>query len=221
LGVAFFGKSVDTPAMNDAPGDGVIIAAVLAGKRERFAELVQRYQRPLLRVAFSRLGRPDWSEDVVQETFLCALKWIRTYDSRFSFRTWLWTILLNQCHRHWKKHSRGVLVGNWAELDDRHSLYAELVRRLASDDGPAEEAAAREQSRLLDALLLRLPEAQADALRLRFFGGLTFPEIAAAMGCSLSTAKNRVKWGLTKLAEFLGPAGEFVSHSPGGRGENE
>ena len=57
----------------------------------------------------------------------------------------------------------------------------------------------------------RLSEPQADALRLRFFAGLTFPEIAAAMDCSLSTAKNRVKWGLMKLADYVGPAGEYAS----------
>ncbi|MGE0756687.1 MAG: RNA polymerase sigma factor, partial [Pirellulaceae bacterium] len=69
-------------------------------------------------------------------------------------------------------------------------------------------AAAREQTQLIDELLRRLPEPQADALRLRFFGGLTFPEIAAAMDCGLTTAKNRVRAGLTTLAEWLGPSGE-------------
>jgi RNA polymerase sigma-70 factor (ECF subfamily) len=76
---------------------------------------------------------------------------------------------------------------------------------------PSQQLAAKERSQLLDALLLRLPEVQADALRLRFFGDLKFPEIADAMGCSLSTAKNRVKWGLMKLAELIGPAGEYAS----------
>jgi len=63
--------------------------------------------------------------------------------------------------------------------------------------------ATQERSQLLDSLLAKLPEGQADALRLRFFGGLKFQEIAEAMGCSLSTAKNRVRWGLTKMAEYL------------------
>ena len=52
-------------------------------------------------------------------------------------------------------------------------------------------------------MLFRSPEAQADALRLRFFGGLTFPEIAAAMGCSEAGAKHRVKTGLVKLGQWL------------------
>ena len=55
----------------------------------------------------------------------------------------------------------------------------------------------------VQALLARLPQAQADALRLRFFGGLKFQEIAAAMDCSLTTAKSRVKQGLLQLSEWL------------------
>jgi RNA polymerase sigma-70 factor (ECF subfamily) len=67
---------------------------------------------------------------------------------------------------------------------------------------------ARETSEQVQGLLARLPEAQADALRLRFFGGLTFPEIAAAMGISEPGAKHRVKTGLVKLAEWLRRADE-------------
>lgn len=195
----------------EPPTDGMLIAAILAGDQEPFTELVRRYQRPLLRVAKSRLGREDWADDVVQETFLCALKWLHSYDSRYSFRTWLWTILLNQCHRYWKKHSRGLFVGSWSEQDTRQQLSGEIIRQLQCEQSPTDQLLARERSQILDRMLLRLPEPQADALRLRFFGGLKFPEIAAAMQCSLSTAKNRVKWGLMKLAEFLGPDGEFAS----------
>ena len=68
---------------------------------------------------------------------------------------------------------------------------------------PLEQLLARESSAALSELLARLPEAQADALRLRFFGELTFPEIAAAMQCSEAGAKHRVKAGLLKLSEWL------------------
>ena len=60
---------------------------------------------------------------------------------------------------------------------------------------------ARERSELLEASLAALPTVQADALRLRFFGGLKFEEIAEAMQCSLGTAKNRVRWGLMRMAD--------------------
>jgi RNA polymerase sigma-70 factor (ECF subfamily) len=194
--------------------DGTLLAAIQAGDRESFDELMRRYQRPLWRVARSRLGRDEWAEDVVQETFLCVYRWLHTYDSRYSFRTWLWTILLNQCHRHLRKTSRGYFVGSWHDSDGGNPLQQDIARQLQWDETPSEKLDAKERTELLDALLARLPESQADALRLRFFGGLKFGEIADAMSCSLSTAKNRVKWGLLKLAKFIEPAGEFASWGP-------
>lgn len=189
----------------DDISDGTLIASVLAGERDQFAQLVARYQGPLLRVARSRMGRPDWAEDVVQETFLCAFKSLHTYNSQYSFRTWLWTILLNQCRRQMKKFSRGVFIGAWGQTNSDDDLRATLAEHLKSDESPSARMATQERSELLDTLLAKLPENQADALRLRFFGGLKFHEIAEAMGCSLSSAKNRVRWGLTKMAEYLGP----------------
>jgi RNA polymerase sigma-70 factor (ECF subfamily) len=67
---------------------------------------------------------------------------------------------------------------------------------------------AKERSQQLDLLLGQLSGVQADALRLRFFGGLKFQEIAEAMQCSLNTAKSRVKIGLMRMAELLQTAGD-------------
>ena len=48
-----------------------------------------------------------------------------------------------------------------------------------------------------------MPPDQADALRLRFFGGLKFQEIADVQACSLTSAKNRVRAGLLQMADRL------------------
>lgn len=197
--------------------DGALLAALLAGDAEAYRQLVARYQRPLWRVARSRLGRDDWAEDAVQETFLCVVKWLHTYDSRYSFRTWLWTILLNQCHRQLKKGARAAFLatGNSSvrELPAGPAAMEEIASQLSDTPGPAYQLLAKERAELLDTLLRQLPDVQADAIRLRFFAGLQFQEIATATNCCLSTAKNRVRWGLLKLAELLGPTGEFASWS--------
>jgi RNA polymerase sigma-70 factor, ECF subfamily len=177
----------------------MLIAAVLAGERDAFAHLVTRYQGPLLKAASSRLERRALAEEVVQETLLCALKWLHTYDSKYSFRTWLWTILLNQCSRQGKREARHVP----AEYSAGETTRTNTTGRANSDRSPLEVLLAREDRRLVHELLARLPEAQADALRLRFFGGLTFGEIAAAMECSEPGAKHRVKMGLLTLAKWL------------------
>jgi RNA polymerase sigma-70 factor, ECF subfamily len=174
--------------------DGLLVAATLAGDDDAFAHLMRRYRGALLKAAISRVGRREIAEEAVQETFLCAHRWFATYDSRFSFRTWLWTILLNQCARQGKREARQSLPTSGEGM----------VVELTASPSPLDAMLARETSERLHELLARLPEAQADALRLRFFGGLTFPEIAAAMQCSEAGAKNRVKTGLLKLALWLG-----------------
>lgn len=184
--------------------DNALVAAILAGDREPFAEVVARYQGPLLRLAVNRLGRRDLAEDAVQETFFCAYKSLASYDPQFSFRTWLWTILLNQCRRCLKKGARQPRVEAWSD----YKVSGDAEPDFAAEAGgscspPLANLLAQERSAELAAHLARLPEAQADALRLRFFGELKFQEIADATGCSLATAKNRVRFGLVALANLI------------------
>ena len=190
------------PGFDSRTPDATLVSAILAGNREAFVQLVERYQKPLRAAARSRLGREDWADDVVQETFLCLLKWLRTYDSRFNFRTWLWTVLLNQCTRHAQKQARQAATPLDGSIVQNGS--AAPAGFLASgDESPIDALLASESRGNLHVLLSRLPQAQADALRLRFFGGLKFQEIAAAMDCSLTTAKTRVKQGLLQMSEWL------------------
>ncbi|MEX1040046.1 MAG: sigma factor, partial [Pirellulaceae bacterium] len=75
--------------------DGEIITAVIAGDRDKYAVIVNRYRPALLNLARSYLPDSAAAEDAVQQAFLNSYRWLSTYDSRYSFRTWLWTILLN------------------------------------------------------------------------------------------------------------------------------
>lgn len=201
--------------MDSMSPDGVLIAAALSGEERAFALLVGRYQGALRKVAINRLGRRELAEEVVQETFLCAHRWLATYDSQYSFRTWLWTILLNQCTRKVKREGFRLQGSEFSgeEMEDR--------RQGRENRTPLDVLLAREVGEQVRVLLLRLPETQADALRLRFFGGLTFPEIAAAMRISEPGAKHRVKSGLLKLAQWLTPQdGRVTTGTQGDSGEN-
>jgi RNA polymerase sigma-70 factor (ECF subfamily) len=191
--------------------DAVLMHRVQAGQTGLFAELIRRYQPALLRVARSRLRRADWAEDVVQETFLAAFKSRHTYRDQFSFRTWLWTILLNQCRSLWQRQSRAPQAAQWSEDLDETTSFAAALESESTLPLPLACLVARERGELLESLLSQLSSLQADALRLRFFGGLKFQEIADAMGCSLGTAKNRVQGGLLKLSDLLRSEASYQS----------
>lgn len=208
------GRAVKLMSIDAHSPDGLCIAAALTGDEEAFGCLVARYEAALRRAAISRVGRRELAEEVVQETLLCAHRWLATYDSRFSFRTWLWAILLNQCARHGKREAKQRALGAQKAVQGDCRGADPLASPLA-------QLLARETSERLHALLGSLPELQADALRLRFFGGLTFPEIAAAMQCSEAGAKHRVKTGLIKLGAAItrpGPAAREAAaeHGPAG-----
>jgi RNA polymerase sigma-70 factor (ECF subfamily) len=95
----------------------------------------------------------------------------------------LWTIHKNVCEA-------------CARKEHRHQSAA--LERLA-----ANSADSTEERLLVRDLLERLPPEQAEAIRLRFFGSLTYEEIAAVQDCPTPTAKNRVRYALQKLATLL------------------
>jgi RNA polymerase sigma-70 factor (ECF subfamily) len=182
--------------------DAALMRRVVAGEAACFAELVRRYERPLLRVAHSRLGRFDWAEEAVQEALLSAFRSARTYDYRFSFRTWLWTIVLNECRGHYERRMRRPAPQSLTTAAANDDCSAALTDNSAA---PLAQLLAQERKDSLELLLGQLSTVQADALRLRFFAGLKFQEIADTMGCSLNSAKNRVRWGLEHLARLIKP----------------
>ena len=186
--------------------DVEIMCRVQAGQVELFDVLVRRYRGPLLNVAWSKLGDMAWAEDIVQETFLAAFAARATYNPRFAFRTWVWTILLNLCRRQWQRRQMRPREQSLGPAASAEAGYREPVTH--------ETALAHvlhvERREQVHHLLTRLPEVQADALRLRFFGDLQFSEIALAMDSSVSAAKQRVKNGLVALAEYVRQnGGEF------------
>ncbi|QDT33890.1 RNA polymerase sigma factor [Thalassoglobus polymorphus] len=170
-----------------------IMIRVQAGETSLFTELVQRYQTRLLRFARSKLVNRSDAEDLVQEAFLAAYHSRNSYSPAFEFSTWIWTITLNLARRANLKRSRTI---------HREREFSKLKAITSGLEQPFHSLMEAEQSETLDRWLSMIPEPQADAIRLKFFGELKYSEIALTMDCSESGAKRRVKMGLLKLADL-------------------
>jgi RNA polymerase sigma-70 factor (ECF subfamily) len=164
--------------------DAEIMKAVQAGAHGRFEELVRRHQSALFRFAANRLGDRDRALDAVQETLLAAFRGANTFDPARPFKPWLWTIHARSCAK-MRSNAAPETAASPADLDRRAGADAETSRRMLAD------------------LLSALPTEQADAVRLRYFGGLTFEEIADVQQCPLPTAKSRVRYALEKMEAAL------------------
>ena len=173
-----------------------LAARAASGDRVALNELLASQRRPMLYVAERMLGDEAGAEDAVQDALLDAYRGLPTFDTRRSFRNWLWTIVANRC--------RGAMK-QAAKRPDRLASSAEAfgAESCVLHESPERRLAAEERATLLKNALLQLPPVQAEAIRMRFYRGMLFREIAAEAGCSLLTAKNRVKWGLLRLAAEL------------------
>lgn len=176
--------------------DAEIMVRVQAGEIHLFAELVTRYRDRLLRFALSKTNDAQSAEDIVQDALLAALNARESYSPKFAFSTWIFTITLNLTRRFQKSLLR--------HQQKQATLFSLRAQREHQDvRQPWELFIQTEQIERVHLLLEQIPEAQADAIRLRFLGELPYDEIAQLMSCSISGAKRRVKLGLEKMLVLL------------------
>src|SRR3989441_10435792 len=144
--------------------DGEIVRAVLAGDRERYAQLVERYRDRYARYATRMLGSPDAAEDAVQDAFVRAYDQLAQCKDPDKFVGWFFLILRNRCFAERRRNRTS------ASLDAANDVAA--VDRA---DGGAETA---EQRRALQRALLELTPDQREVFVLKHVEGLSYGEIA-------------------------------------------
>ena len=99
--------------------DGLLVQQSLADDPEAFGMLVHKYQDVVYAYACQKLGDPTDAEDVTQEIFLRAYRKLDQLRSPHRFRSWLYTIMANECKRWQRRHlaarSRQVSLGDAPE----------------------------------------------------------------------------------------------------------
>jgi RNA polymerase sigma-70 factor, ECF subfamily len=161
-----------------------------------FAALVEEYADRLARSAFRQLGNLHDAEDIVQDVFVRVFKGGRPGHA-VSIGAYLYRAVRFACTDRLRRRARTVLVHDQADFD----------HVATKGQGPLEAAEAAEEIRRVDALLERLPEKQAEAIRLRVFDGLRLDEIAEILECPIDTVSSRLRYGFQKLRETMGRRG--------------
>lgn len=156
-----------------------------------FTELVEKYKQPVLNLAFRTLRDLTEAEDLAQNVFVQVWKAAPRYEPTAKFSTWLFTIARNLCLNEIRRRSRHPAESLDQTRDDADDqpLYQVEDKRVA----PATEELLRgELVEKVDAALAGLPENQRTALLLCRQEDLSYEEIAAVLGCSLSATKSLI-----------------------------
>jgi RNA polymerase sigma-70 factor (ECF subfamily) len=164
-----------------------LIARCLAGDRDAFEPLVERYYRPLFRVAARMLGSREEARDVTQTVFLKAYQALATCDRQRRFFSWIYRILINECLN--TLRARKPTMG--------------IDESVPSSSVGADPVEVGETRRRVRKALLLLPETQRDVILLRHFAELRYEQIAAALGVPEKTVKSRLFSARQRLVELL------------------
>ena len=177
----------------DAPeSDERNLEACCRGNPKALAQLLERHRDQLWRFLLRVTGNRADAEDMLQETFLRAVRGHEAFRGQGRVSTWLYAIALNLVRSRWRREARRP------EPD-------EVARRLTPvrDEDPAELASRNETAEKVREAVNALPEPQRIALILSRYEGLPYEEIGRIEGCSVDAVKQRVRRGLKKLTEEL------------------
>jgi RNA polymerase sigma-70 factor (ECF subfamily) len=163
-----------------SPDDATVVARVLDGDRQQFAQLVERYQAALYRYAVSMVLDHDIAVDMVQDAFVRAYTSLRSCREHARFRAWLFQTLRNRCLDHLKDARRKNVP-----LDDA----GPIADTAEGPDARVERAWLRKEIRQA---LAALPEAQREAFLMHYVEGVPYEAMAELLDASVSALKMRV-----------------------------
>ena len=176
--------------------DAEVVRQVLGGDRDRFREIVERYQKQVYTVLLRLVNNSDDAQDLAQAAFVDAFRALERFDTGRSFYSWLMRIAVNKGKDHLKSHKRkeGHFTGEITTTGAMHTgrMY-----------GPEQEATARERMRMVNTALKELDPKYRIPLLLKEINGLSYKQMQEVLDLPVTTLKIRVVRAREKLHEVV------------------
>jgi RNA polymerase sigma-70 factor (ECF subfamily) len=185
--------------------EALVAAFVSTGDHAPLEVLLARHESRVLGMAYRILGNRADALDATQDVFLTVFRKASSFRHQSAFTTWLYRLTTNACHDMGRRKARTPVP--------METLPTQLTRSESQAD-----------NRLFVEQALRdLPEEQRVPIVMRDLYGMTYEEIAEAIGAPQGTVKSRIARGRLKLMDLLavGGAGEPGSRPGRLRDQNE
>ncbi len=180
-----------------------IVRAAARGDEAAFEKLVLAHQKHVYSLALKLTGSAEDAMDASQDAFLKAFQNLRSFRGESRVSVWLYRLTYNASMDILKKSRRGTLVPLPADEEG-----AELEIPDPSPT-PDEEVQHREELREVRDALGQLDEDKRRILLMREYNGMSYQDIAEALGLEEGTVKSRLARARAALAEILKKRGTF------------
>lgn len=157
------------------------------GDEKAFAELMQRYKKPVYHMILKMVRNVDDAEDLTIEAFAKAFKNLKKFNPEFTFSTWLFRIATNNCIDFIRKKKLDTMsISNTFKDDHGDSVDIDIKD---VNLNPQEEAIKSEKVEIIQTIVTKLPAKYQVLVKLRYFEELSYEEIAAELDAPLGTVK--------------------------------
>ena len=181
--------------MSTGQTDNEIISRVLQGEQNAYAELVNRYQHYVFTLTLRMIKSREDAEEVAQDVFIKAFRYLSDFRGESKFSTWLYTIVNTTCITFLRKKKLDI-----------HSLDNEKVFELAdSQDSGFRANMVEQKSRVNmvnEAIALLSPD-DGEIITLFYKAEQTLEEISKILGMETNTVKVRLHRARTRLKEKM------------------
>ncbi|MFY9346928.1 MAG: RNA polymerase sigma factor RpoE [Orrella sp.] len=189
--------------MSERDVDAKLVARVQAGDKAAFDLLVLKYQRKILRLLSRMLRDQSEIEDVMQEAFIKAYRALPQFRGDSAFYTWLYRIAINTARNWMASQSRRPSSPSLHQSEDGETF--DEIDNLTDNNTPESLLASREIAASVNETIQALPAELRTAIVLREIEGLSYEEIAQAMGCPIGTVRSRIFRAREAIATKLRP----------------
>lgn len=178
------GKQFSDKALEDFR---LIDLAVSGQDQQAYADLMQRYKKPVYHMILKMIRNVDDAEDLTIEAFAKAFKNLHKFKKDFTFSTWLFRIATNNTIDFIRKKRLDTMSLDTSYKDDNgDSVSIDVQDRNLN---PQEEAIKAQKIELVRMFVTKLPAKYQRLVKLRYFDELSYDEIAKELEAPLGTVK--------------------------------
>lgn len=182
--------------------DSWLISEYRNGNEKTLSILIERHQKDLFSFIFYKLMDEDLANDIFQDTFMKIIVTLKEgrYNEEGKFILWAKRIAHNLIIDHYRVKSKHIKVSETSYDNDEFSIF-DLIS--GNEENIEEKLISDQIQHDLTRMLVFLPENQQEVIKLRFFDGLSFKEIADQTETSINTTLGRVRYALINLRKIM------------------
>jgi len=175
--------------MSEAQVDELLVERVQKGDKRAFDLLINKYQHRIISLVGRYVSDPAEAMDVAQEAFIKAYRAIDRFRGDSAFYTWLYRIAINTA-KNWLVARKRRPPST--DIDAADAEQYDVESRLKEQGTPENELLREEIKTTVFEAIAELPDDLRTAIMLRELEGMSYDEIAKAMGCPVGTVRSRI-----------------------------